>query len=251
LAKRFGGLFHVTDWLPTLYAMAGGDYAALSKEKGFRQLDGVNQMPFLLNASASSVASARDDILHNIEGINGSAAAVLRMGDFKLLQRMQGGGGAGWCDVCAASTGCVVPQVNGSRGHQTSPTHNVSFGGQLCCDNPPVIEKGAAVACNTQPAPVVTKVLLFNIKEDPSESKDLSQDPAHQSTLQSISKRLAEHAATNVPCCICTGRPDQAEMSIPPKDGYWFTFRDQSDNMDPACALMRQPPPAPAPTPPR
>ena len=45
----FSSLIHVTDWLPTLYAAAGGDLADLPQS-----IDGVNQWPSLADARVPS-----------------------------------------------------------------------------------------------------------------------------------------------------------------------------------------------------
>ena len=45
----FCSLIHVTDWLPTLYAAAGGDLAELPEG-----IDGVNQWPSLADAREPS-----------------------------------------------------------------------------------------------------------------------------------------------------------------------------------------------------
>ena len=54
--------------------------------------------------------------------------------------------------------------------------------------------------------------------------------------------RLAEHNASAVPCCICTGSGRTAEMDVPPLEGYWYAFHDQTHNPDPNCALQAEPP---------
>ncbi|XP_049869905.1 arylsulfatase B-like [Pectinophora gossypiella] len=65
------GLFHVTDWLPTLVAAAGGNVN--------ETIDGVNQW----EAITKGEQPKRNDILITIDDIGGWAA--LREGDFKLI----------------------------------------------------------------------------------------------------------------------------------------------------------------------
>lgn len=66
------GLFHVTDWLPTLVSAAGGRV----KDK----IDGVNQWDIILNKDE---IPQRNDILISIDELRGWAA--LRDGDMKII----------------------------------------------------------------------------------------------------------------------------------------------------------------------
>jgi len=55
----------------------------------------------------------------------------------------------------------------------------------------------------------------------------------------------AKYEAENSPCCSCTLQPDMAEMALPPKDGVWYSFHDESDpteDASPLCDLLREPP---------
>ncbi|XP_012939276.1 arylsulfatase I [Aplysia californica] len=66
-------MLHVCDWLPTLYAAAGGDPSTLHNLDGFNAWD-------MLSRNSSGV---RTEMLHNIDPI-GDFAGV-RVGDYKLL----------------------------------------------------------------------------------------------------------------------------------------------------------------------
>ena len=67
-------LMHVTDWLPTLYSIAGGDI------KNLRNVDGYD----MWNTLSQAIESPREEILHNIDPrLNGEAA--LRFRNWKLL----------------------------------------------------------------------------------------------------------------------------------------------------------------------
>ena len=84
-------LYHVTDWLPTIVGLAGGDTA-----KNFA-LDGHNLWPSL----STGTASPRTEMVYNINplchgGQAGAPKAALRMGDFKLMS---------WCYEVAGIAG--------------------------------------------------------------------------------------------------------------------------------------------------
>ena len=66
-------LLHVTDWLPTLYALAGGDASKL------RDVDGYNVWDTLSRGKSSP----RQELLHNIHPSGGEAA--MRYGQWKIL----------------------------------------------------------------------------------------------------------------------------------------------------------------------
>ncbi|KAH8038686.1 hypothetical protein HPB51_002830 [Rhipicephalus microplus] len=66
-------LMHVADWLPTLYAAAGGDAANLE------HLDGIDMWRHL----SEDLPSPRTDILYNIDPVSNTAA--LRYGDHKIV----------------------------------------------------------------------------------------------------------------------------------------------------------------------
>ena len=69
-AYAHNSLFHVTDWLPTLYSAAGGDAADLPSS-----LDGVDQWEVVTrmrggpssSSSSSSSSSVRTEVLYNME----------------------------------------------------------------------------------------------------------------------------------------------------------------------------------------
>lgn len=79
-ARVCDDLMHVTDWLPTLYSIAGGDVRDLG------EIDGVDQW-CMLNGS---LPSARDKILLNIDEISKTEGAIYKQ--FKLLRGSIEGG---------------------------------------------------------------------------------------------------------------------------------------------------------------
>ena len=66
---------HISDWLPTLLAAAGGNTSSLN-------IDGIN----LWNALKDDTESPRKSVLHNIDDIYRNSA--ITMGDWKLLTGM-------------------------------------------------------------------------------------------------------------------------------------------------------------------
>ena len=67
-------IIHVTDWLPTLYSVAGGDLDDIKI-----RLDGYNMWDVI----SQSMPSPRKEVLHNIDPITKTAA--IRMGKYKLI----------------------------------------------------------------------------------------------------------------------------------------------------------------------
>lgn len=67
-------LFHIADWLPTLYSAAGGNLSDL------KQLDGIDQWP----AIKKEKTDERKSVLLNILENNNSEAAI--MGYYKLVR---------------------------------------------------------------------------------------------------------------------------------------------------------------------
>ena len=67
-------LMHVTDWLPTLYSVAGGDIHNLRNVDGYDMWDTLSQ----------ATDSPREEILHNIDPLRNGEAA-LRFRNWKLL----------------------------------------------------------------------------------------------------------------------------------------------------------------------
>jgi len=67
-------LFHIADWLPTLYSAAGGN------PNDFEELDGIDQWPAIKSAKAGRRRSA----LVNIEEAKKNEAAL--MGRYKIIK---------------------------------------------------------------------------------------------------------------------------------------------------------------------
>ena len=264
---------HVTDWLPTLTDMAGIHISTLGP--GLDALDGVSHWAAMQGVSAGQQQQhqqqqpppPRSEILINIDGINGTGTAALRVGSLKLLrsQLMKGGvapiaadGEAAsssadssaeesfrpagipslgmdlWCDTCLVQGGCPT---------EDTPPKTIGFGGTLCTNTSSNLT-AAAASPHSSPTPCGEGYMcyLFDVVEDPSESNNLGG--ARPADLQAMLSRLAHYQALNTPCCSCTLTPDTNEMSLPPKDGVWFTFHDMSDPDSAACDLLREPPPA-------
>ena len=193
----------MTPWLPTLVAAVGADAAALGKQ--FASLDGVDQWAAPQSAANTNTGAAaafpRTELLHNIEGVKGTGAAVLRVGSHKLFVNMAARGFDGWCAPCADLNGCAVPD-GAAQSNRT-----VAFGGQLCRWQPPV--KGATMR-TPRNRTALPHVLLYDIDADPSETTDVAA--ARPEVVRSMLTRLAAYNATNAPCCICTGSSRVAEM---------------------------------------
>ena len=258
---RFNGLFHVTDWLPTLVTAAGGSITGLDPGR-FGKIDGVDQWAALTAlstpavstsgaasdrgrqlaaASAAAAAFPRKDILHNIEGVDGTGVAVLRVGRHKLLHRMQTARGFdGWCDVCNSTNGCWMPKGSGAGAEKGDRV--VALGGQLCCFAAPPWAANHSKSCapfgGAKPLP---EDLIYDVEADPSEQDDLA--PTSPQLLATLHARLRVYNESAVPCCICTGSQRTDEMDSPPRDGYWYSFLDQGPNPSSDCALQNEPVP--------
>ncbi|CAG0894733.1 unnamed protein product [Darwinula stevensoni] len=75
--RVFHGLMHISDWLPTIYHLAGGNVSDLPP-----QLDGLNMWPSL----SRDEPSLREEVLLNIDPTTDSKA--LRAGRYKIIRGM-------------------------------------------------------------------------------------------------------------------------------------------------------------------
>ena len=72
LEQNYESLFHLTDWLPTLYEAVGGDLSDLRED-----LDGVSQWKQLLGHSErASSQPPRRELLVNINAKFGESAVI-------------------------------------------------------------------------------------------------------------------------------------------------------------------------------
>eukprot|EP00040_Diaphanoeca_grandis_P007286 m.40385 g.40385 ORF g.40385 m.40385 type:complete len:523 (-) comp18466_c0_seq2:486-2054(-) len=98
----YNGLVHVSDWLPSIYTLAGGDASTLDG------LDGYN----VWDAITTNTTSPRTELLHNIDILGGTASpfgsAALRVGNMKLIVGSPGTSGHFIPPGCPATV-CVPP----------------------------------------------------------------------------------------------------------------------------------------------
>ena len=131
-------LIHITDWLPTLYNLAG----ASSEEVEALDIDGVNQVDLILQASSGQ--SRRDGFVVNInENAEGKTQAALRDGKYKLI--MNPPPRDGWIEP---------PTANGQLDEHHCKLPNTSL--------------------KTEVGGQMDKILLFDIESDPEEREDIS-----------------------------------------------------------------------------
>ena len=308
---RYGNMFHVTDWVPTLAAAAGIDLTSAAAGGGFEGIDGVSHWQALTAlggdsssdnngggsssddgasglvsaggaAGAAGAAPPRTEILFNIEGVNGTGTAAIRVGQHKLLRSAQhnnannNGNNAGRDDqqgtaaamttteeqeaalVAAAFRGDGPPSAVPSLGMDwwcdTCTTKGGCDGakpakaqGGVYCSNTTLNATAAAAASPPHYAPTECGdgylCYVFDVIADPTESNNLAESKPE--LLATLLAALARYQEGNVPCCSCTLTPDQEEMALPPKGGVWYTFHDESDptaEASPLCDLLREPP---------
>ncbi|KAH0949269.1 hypothetical protein HN011_000644 [Eciton burchellii] len=160
-------LFHIADWLPTLYSAAGGN------SNDLEELDGIDQWPAIKSAKAGGRRSA----LLNIEEASKSEAAL--MGRYKIIKdnsryRKHYGNYPG--------NDASYPEYN-VTGVLTSPAASAIASISALPLNAGRImslRRRAAVACDnfTDVADCADRPCLFDIQKDPCETIDLaSQRP--------------------------------------------------------------------------
>lgn len=191
-------LFHITDWLPTLYAAAGGDVGYLG------QIDGMNAW----RALSEDLPSNRSSVLHNIDDIYGNAA--LTLGDWKIVKgTTYGGSWDGWYgpsgrgepmthmydlyEVMASPAGRAMARA----GKSLSPglIQALRDQAEVICDSVSSVSTYSRIArsdCKPLQAPC-----LFNIRNDPCEQNNLAS--VYPEILQHLEMTLSEINSTAVP----------------------------------------------------
>ncbi|XP_029177441.1 arylsulfatase B-like isoform X2 [Nylanderia fulva] len=156
-------LFHITDWLPTLYSAAGGN------PNDLKQLDGIDQWSVL--QSARDGKSIRKSILLNIDEKENSAAALI--GHYKLVkdnseyQKYYNYSG----------NNPLYPKYNATNVLSSSAASAIASISTFVLNANKIMQlrKEATVVCKnfTNFSNCKNRTCLFNIYEDPCETTDL------------------------------------------------------------------------------
>lgn len=156
-------LMHATDWLPTLYSVAGGDIHDL------RTVDGYDMWNTLSNATDSP----RLEILHNIDPLSGAAAYRFR--NWKLL-----------VNISTAWSGWYAPPGLESTNHSSRDA--ALKNAVVTCGKPP----SSPPECTRNAGPC-----LFNVQDDPCEY--VNQAKNQPDVVNNMLQWLEEYRKTMVP----------------------------------------------------
>ncbi|XP_076113883.1 arylsulfatase I-like [Mytilus galloprovincialis] len=166
------GLFHAVDWVPTLLAAAGG--------KQDKKLDGINQWPMLRGGKPSR----RNGFVYSIS----ETSAAIRIGDYKLIVGSPGIYNQ-WFTMPKTKSFCNSGEVaediflydNLNNAVRNIKSYISWFGSTLPgysywrhYKRLHALQKCKQKAKKERQKWVFPKFLLYNIKEDPTETKNLA-----------------------------------------------------------------------------
>ncbi|XP_049861527.1 arylsulfatase B-like [Schistocerca gregaria] len=224
-------LMHVSDWLPTLYAAAGGNASALPDD-----LDGMDMWPELVVGGSHP----RAELLVNID--EQAENAAVRVGDWKLVRGTQNTqeylGATGSED--GASTPAYSPEqvLSSAAGVAVSSVLSNSTPAEVILR----LRAEATVSCPDRPQEPQcsiqnsTDYCVFNIAEDPCEAGD---GVAPDGVLSALLERLQALSQPLMPQGDVASEPDLAD----PRrwNNTWVPWTDcLVDETDEACNVVAQ-----------
>ncbi|CAH1403410.1 unnamed protein product [Nezara viridula] len=218
-------LFHITDWLPTLYTAAGGKLSDIS---GSVTIDGVDQWGFL----TTSAAPPRTEILVDINDVYGSESYIID--NWKLIKDSPPNQPIAFASKYYGDSGDDFTynelEVDIRRAVNQLPQTKVSYAEvrkrsalKRRCDT---TEEALKVDCHS-------KYCLYDILEDPSECKDLAS--SHPDIVKLLSGRLKDYRKVMVPT---------ANFSYDPRadpknwDDYWSPWMEDEPGSGASASLL-------------
>ncbi|XP_063225571.1 arylsulfatase B-like [Bacillus rossius redtenbacheri] len=237
-------LMHMCDWLPTLYSAAGLDVANLG------HIDGVD----MWKALSEDLPSRRTEIVHNIDDIEGYAA--IRRGDWKYIAgTSQNGQADGWygetgregpeydvtevltsktaTSLAGVITELQIRQKNATKtgvteDHGSESTDDAARRQWRVLTRSTLLElrKQAEVTCwkpvnKTTACDPLLAPCLFNIREDPCETNDLSQqEPLVRQELEATLEKYRRSTVQPL------NTPGEARADPALWDHAWSPWRD-------------------------
>ncbi|XP_021202268.1 arylsulfatase B [Bombyx mori] len=209
--RVWNGLMHITDWLPTLVAAAGG--------KVTKSIDGVNQWDAILQDGESK----RKEVLIALEDSNANMYAAYRAGDYKVIV-----GNVTGLNNNVYGTELLINKFAPPPYFSTLKSCEVAqmfeyTGRYLDFDVVQNMRQAATVKQideikdATLCIPSLTRGCLFNLRKDPSESHDLWQEANKIAML--LTSRLRGLWAMQ----LRRGPTNLRNESDPAKFGYTWT----------------------------
>lgn len=179
-------MFHITDWLPTLLTIAGGNSSNL-------RIDGMD----LWQALNEDTASPRRTVLHNIDDINGISSITI--GNWKLIQgTTYNGQWDGWYGPSGREWLYDVNGVIGSLAGRAV----AEAGLPLFADTIRRLQEDAMIKCppRNDSLPLcrpLKQPCLFNVFQDPCEDNNLfTEFPAVVKILEDALSKWNETAVS-------------------------------------------------------
>lgn len=154
-------LIHVTDWVPTLYELAGGNSSKLYNVDGFN----------MWGTLSSGESSPRKELLHNIHPSGGAAA--MRYGQWKVVVNAE-----------KAWNGWYPPPEY----EEANVSNKTLKNAVVTCDKPPSKPPG----CTKTDGPC-----LFDIENDPCEYVNLASK--YEDILEQMLAKLEGYRKSSVP----------------------------------------------------
>ncbi|KAL9955335.1 hypothetical protein ACROYT_G036643 [Oculina patagonica] len=192
-------LLHASDWLPTFYALAGGDV------KGLGPIDGFN----IWETISNDAQSPRYEILHGLDTMKEKKAA-LRIGDYKMIVHQNRTFYSDW-----------YPRPESLHELDQVPKPSTLKDASVDCTvkHPHPLLYTKAPICNPEKKPC-----LFNIKWDPCEYHNLADFMPN--TLKVMIDRLKFYYRKSAPAVY-----PQADDNANPDQhgGVWSPWRDKPD----------------------
>lgn len=201
-AYTYNGLMHITDWLPTLYAAAGGDPRNLPPS-----LYGMNLWPELMSGSKDDYL--RKEILHNIDDID--QVYAIRSGDYKLKSgTFRNGIYDGWYLPPGEK---YVTDMNESSSRIGKLLESRKDSKRKNPDLPIIVKCGEQ---KTSCDPLKDQICLFNIATDPCEYNNLANQ------LPSVVKQLSQMLESYNRTAVKPGNVPPDPRSNPELNGYYW-----------------------------